>query len=225
MSEQEKPADATAASAVPATATPPAPAEPAPEKPRVQADALPPDALKARLESAQQTARRELLKELGVEDPKDAKQALAELKQRQDAERTELEKAQAEADTLKAKATKADTYREILSRRAMAEMADLTEQQRATIKELAGDDPASVVNVIDKMRAGGLLGSAQPKQPEAEKNPPKVPDTSPGKTAPDETNSSPPNHKAIHQELQQKNPFAAANYLAAHLRDIYPPEQ
>jgi capsule polysaccharide export protein KpsE/RkpR len=201
--------------------------EPKQEKPRVQADALPPEALKARLESAKEAARRELLSELGVSDPKDAKAALEELRKRQDAERSEIERLNAKTTELEGKAKLADAYAAVIAARASAEMDALPEQARLFVQASAGDDPARRLATIDQMRATGMLMTQPAKPAETPASttpaaPPPPANTAPRAAAPAVT-SAPAitDHRAEYERLMAENPFAAAAYAERHPRDVF----
>ena len=197
----------------------------APEKPRVQADALPPEALKARLDAAKETARREMLAELGASDPKDVKASLAELKKRQDAERSEVERLTAQAKDLEAKAARADALSAVIAGRASAELGALGEQERAFVTAEAGDDPARQLATIDRMRASGLLKTAAPAVAPAAPVAPVVRSTSPAPTAPtDAETAALADHRAEHERLRKINPFAAAAYGIRHAADVFIPK-
>lgn len=203
----------------PETATPAAP-----DKPRVQAADLPPEALKARLDAAKETARREMLAELGVSDPKDVKAALAELKKRQDAERSEVERLTAQTKELEGKASRADTYAAVIAGRASAELAALDEKARGFVTAEAGDDPARQLATIDRMRASGLLSSTPPAPAPAAAPaaPPKPADTAPRPNAPPEAGSvAKADIRATYDRLQAENPFAAASFALAHAGDLF----
>lgn len=205
-----------------APATPPA----APDaKPHTAAADLPPEALKARLDSAKEAARRELLTELGVSDPKDVKASLAELKTRRDAEKTESERLAARVAELEGKAAKAEHATQVAARRAAAELASLTDAQRAYVAKAAGDDPLRQLETIDTLRETGLL-TAPPAVPAPAQTPgaapAAAPPTPPATTAP--TAGAPPpsgtvspvDHKATFDSLRKSNPVVAAAYARRH---------
>lgn len=219
----------TTAPATPETSAPAAAAPAA--KPQVQASELPPEALKARLDSAKEQARREMLAELGVTDTKDAKAALAELKKRQDAEKTETERLAARVAELEGKAAKAEHATQVASRRAAAELATLTEAQRAYVSKTAGDDPLRQLETIDSMREAGLLTTTPaaapapapaPAAPAAATPPAPLGSTAPAPSAPAPGQTSPVDHAAVYRSLKQSNPFAASAYLQQHQRQIFP---
>lgn len=224
MSDATPGAAAPTGGAAPAAVTPP-PAAPDP-KPQVQASDLPADALKARLESAKDAARREMLAELGVTDTKNAKEALAELKRRQDAEKTETERLAARVAELEGKAAKADHATQIASRRAAAELSVLTDAQRAYVTKAAGDDPLRQLETIDTLRETGLLATAPAAPPPAPAAgaapPPAALPTPPATTAPvggappPSGSVSPVDHKATFDSLRKSNPVVAAAYARRH---------
>ncbi len=214
-----------------ATETPAAVVATPSAKPQVQASELPPEALKARLDSAKEQARREMLAELGVTDTKDAKAAIAELKAIQDAKKSDLEKAQARIAELEGKAAKADHATQVASRRAAAELAALTDAQRAYVAKASGDDPLRQLETIDSMREAGLLATppAAPATTPAGAAPAVTPpsaqplgSTTPAPSAPQQGAVSPVDHNAVFQRLRTENPFLAAQYLEKHGRHIYP---
>lgn len=175
---------------------------PAPEQPRD------PNWLPARLERE----RKAILKELGVEDIKDAKTALDELKKRQDSERTEYERLKLENDALKATAAKAAEYQAALKLRAESELAALSDEQREALLSLTGDDPAKQITAIEKMRAVFLKPAATAPTPAttATSAPaPKPADTAPAKS-----------HLAEYERLKTINPMVAASYRLANLPAI-----
>jgi hypothetical protein len=215
-------ADEAQGTAAPATTTETTAAA-APEKPRVKADDLPPEALKARLDSAKEAARRELLSELGVADPKDAKAALAELKTRREAELSELERANVRVKELEGKAAMADAFGTVITNRATAELAALNEKARAFVTAEAGADPAKQLATIDRLRATGLLETAAPAV---------TPASAPAATAPATTAprpAAPPeagrvtqaDARATYERLQTENPFAAAAFAERHAGDLF----
>jgi len=222
MSDQQSAASDTS---VQPTQTPAISAQPE-AKPRVMVDELPPEALKRRLEDEGNKVRREMLAELGVTDVSDVKTAMAELNKRRDSEKTETERLREQTAKLEGKAKQAERYGEIIKRRAIGEMASLKPQQIEAVKEIAGDDPAEQLRVIDIMRA---KWGTDPLQSEAEvqaaaagkpKPPPET--TAPARGAPPEQQLSETDHKRVYEELKKSNPFAATEYLQRHYTDVFP---
>lgn len=227
MSDANAPAGQVAPAA-PVQAQQPAPA-PAPSNGPKVGD-LPDEALAKRLERERETAQRDLLKQLGVTDVKGAAEAMAELKRRQDAERSELDRVKAEADALRAKAARADQQEPVIKARADAEMASLTEAQRAAVVRLAGDDPARTLSTITELRVGGLLPAVGASATTTTAEPPKpVPapasTAAPAPPAPQPNPAPTPNHLATYQDLEKRNPVAAAHYYLAHASAIQAAQQ
>lgn len=135
-----------------------------------------------------------ILADLGVNDVKDAKEALAELKRRQDAEKSEMERLQSEIATLKAQASRAAALETAVKAQADNELAALTEAQRDFVQGISGNDPARAIQVIADMKAKGLLtvpntAAAAPQTPQVPKP---VANTAPSKGSPSEPGTAPP---------------------------------
>lgn len=190
----------------PATATPaaaPAQAKPEDEKPSW---------LDARLERE----RNKVLKDLGVESFEDAKKALDELNAKREAEKTAAQKA-AELDAA-LKATKADkdALAEAVALIAKDRMAALTDAQKNAVTALAGDDAAKQLKAIDT-----LAPTWKAEAPAAATATPatqtKTVDTAPAPSAPNgAAPTSPPDPKAVYEELRKSNPIIAARYAEAN---------
>jgi hypothetical protein len=159
-----------APAAPPIVAVPPAPAAPvaAPQAPAAQPAASTseqdPSWLPKRLDEAKAAAKRELLKELGAEDPRDIKAALADLHAKREAEKSEIQKLTEKAAALATKATRADELEQVLSARAKREMAGLSEARRNAVIALAGDDPALRIKTIDALRPSWEEAEAQARE-------------------------------------------------------------
>lgn len=211
-------------------AAPPAAQQAAVESPKVSTNDLPPEALSQRLtrerEKATKEARSQLLQELGVTDPTEAKTAIEAAAARREAEKTQAEKLAA----LEAKHATAETRKSqlesIISQRYETESARLTEAQRAAVTAIAGDDKALALRTIDTLSAtwAATQPVAPPAATQAITHPaaPAAQDTAPGKTAPPEGKTSPPDHKAVWQAMNKTNPFRAGEYLRRHRADIFP---
>lgn len=185
-------------------APPAAPSPPAPDQE--------PGWLKGRLEREQETTRKAILTELGVPDVKDGKAAIAELKKRQDAEKTDLEKKDGRIKELEPQAARAVELEKTVKARADVEFAALTDEQKAAVKSLAGDDPAKVLTAIDTLKPTWKAPAAPP-TPGAP--PPKpAPATTSGANPPPAPANPPPaiDHLAVFEDLQKKNPMQAAHY-------------
>lgn len=219
MSDSEKASQGTPAhEAKPATPELTASAaSPAPDKPKIQTDDLPPEALKARLERERDAGLKQALQELGVEDIKDAKKALDAYKKLQLEQMSETERLRAERDELAKRAARADEYSKLVSDQAIAALSSLTETQRETVAQIAGDDPVSQLKVVTQLRASGLLGS---------KPDPKPPMPAPASTAPAQSAPAPAatteQEKALstYESLQKQNPVEAARYFQRNITAI-----
>jgi hypothetical protein len=159
MSTATQPADGgkpdTSANTNPAgqgtsTTTQPAPGE--------EYKSMSPEAFKARLAAEREAGAKGVLKDLGVEKADEAKARLAEDQKRRDAEKSELQRAQDEAKSLKPKAEKADTYEASLKRYLESEEKAIPEAKRGLL-DLA--PPATDINArldwISNAKAKGLF--------------------------------------------------------------------
>lgn len=138
------------ATAMPPAVQPPAPAVPTPA-PQAD-DKQEPHWLPDRLRRNAEAERKALLKELGIEDPKDAKKALAEYKAQKEAEKSELQRALEKASALEKAAGERDVYRAKVESWAKAEFEGLSEQQKTAIERIAGDDPLKRAEAIELLR-------------------------------------------------------------------------
>jgi len=175
--------------------------------------------LKARLDREREKAQKELLRDLGVDDPKAAKDALTAYKAAQDAAKTEAQRLADEVASLKPKAERLSTLEGVVNARAEAELASLTDTQRAAVVSLAGDDPAARLRTIDALRptwaAQQAANAAAPKPLAAPAS------TTASAAAPRPGEPTQTDHKAVYADLKKSNPMAAAAYALAHQRDIY----
>lgn len=195
----------------------PAPQPPEPPKPapKAKADDADPKWLPERLERE----RKLLLKELGIDDPEDAKAALKAYREEQDRAKSEVQKLTERSISLEAKAKRADELEEAVRASAAAELATLTEEQRAAVADIAGDDPAKQLRAIKRL-APTWASATPPAPPPA----PQPQNTAPPRDAPDGDSGtqSPPDHKARYAQLRRENPVLAAYYLQQHEAQIYP---
>ncbi len=150
--------------------------------------------------------RRSILKDLGVEDINDAKTAIAELKKRQDAERSEIERLKSENAELNGKALRAKELESALKVRVESELSGLSEQQRETVLKLAGDDPTKQIYTLENLRSAGMLASTKPNPPPPATTAPAAPPPTPPSSA------TPANHVATYERLKKENPALAARY-------------
>jgi transcriptional regulator with XRE-family HTH domain len=183
--------------------------------------------LPERLAQAGRSATRELLKQFGAENPDELKAKLAKLTEIERSSMSEIERAKAELEDLKPKAAKVSQYETILKARVTAELAELTDEQRSAVETLGGDDPAALMKTIDALKPTWAAQAAAQQTPAAQtpaapQATPAVDTAPPRGSAPADNNTSPPDHKAIWQDLQTKNPFQASVYLRKHQAEIFP---
>lgn len=221
-------------------ATPPAQPAPPAAAPPPQGDPQNPPWLKDRLERAKQSAKAEVLGELGFKSAEE----IAELKAAHDAKLEADKTAEQKAVEAKAEAERLAKENAALSKtiaqRAQAEMAKLTEEQRSAVLAAAGEDGAQQLRMIDtfaptwaKAAAAGAQQSSDGNTsaaaaatgqaaapPNTSQQPPAT--TAAPRTAPTDADTSPVDHKAAYEQLKQENPVKAAHYLNAHGADIYP---
>lgn len=187
------------------------------EKPKTNTDDLPPEALKARLDRERDAGLKQALSELGVTDIKDAKASLDAYKKIQQEQMSESDRLRAERDELAIKAKRADEYHAVVSEQAASALSSLTEAQRETVAQIAGDDPVNQLRVVTQLRASGLLGSKPDHKP---------PMPAPASTAPAQSAPAPgattEQEKALstYESLQKQNPVEAARYFQRNMSAI-----
>jgi hypothetical protein len=174
--------------------------------PETQKNSKEPDWLPARLEQA----RRSILKDLGVDDVEAAKAAITAAKAADEQKKSEAQKAAEFATLNKTLQASLDATTQALGTYAKAQMAGLSDAQRAAVAAVAGDDAAKQLSTIDALRptwasAAAPAATATPSAP--------VTDTAPNRGMPkDGGGHSPPDHSAVWAELQKTNPVLAARY-------------
>lgn len=154
--------------------------------------------------------RNKILKDLGVGSFEDAKKAVDAAKAADEAKKSAAEKAAELELTLKSTKAEAQALAEALGAYAKAQMGALTEAQRNAVAVVAGDDPAKQLKTIEALRSTWASAAA----PAAPAAPPPVRDTATAPAAPKEgaAPSTPPDAKAIHEELKKTNPVLAARF-------------
>lgn len=108
-----------------------------------------PSWLAARLQRAQDAARKQLLAEMGIEDPLKAKQLIADAIQRQQDEMTEAQKAQARIAELEPKAQQAERIAAALQATVQKRIEALPEEWRDAVP--AFTDPVQTLEWLDKV--------------------------------------------------------------------------
>lgn len=113
------------------------------EAKQVKADELPPEALKARLDSSRQAGAKEaeaaLAKELGM-SPKEAREALARLREIEESSKTEQQRLLEERDTYKSKAERVDALSQRVVSLSEAEYSLLSDENKAFVDELSSSN-------------------------------------------------------------------------------------
>lgn len=180
--------------------------------------------LPARLERERSAATRAILKELGITDVADGKAAIDDLKKRREADKSELDKAREQKVALDKLDGSHKAALGVLTNRLAIEMKSLTDEQRAAVDALAGDDPVKALSAIDTLRPTWAKQAATG-EGEGEKKPDeKKAATAPPRTAPPQggAGGGKVDHKAIYEQLKETNPIAAAHYANQHVAEIYP---
>lgn len=215
---EAKAAPAPVAPATAASATVPDAPKTNPATPAAKDDKAEPEWLQPRLERE----RAKVLKDLGVENPDDAKKALAEHKARLDAAKTVEQKNAELAAQLKAKDDEAAQYRVTLAEMTSRMMVGLSEEQKSAVIKLAGDDPAKQLATINALAPTWAKTEADAKAAAAAAAPKIAPNSAPAKTAPQATTATQVNARATYEELSKSNPFEAAAFGLSHVTDVFP---
>jgi hypothetical protein len=108
--------------------------------------------LPGRLDQAKRSARAEILSELGIDDPKAGKEAIAAYRAEQEAKKSELQRAVERAAALESAAKERDTYRARVEAMTSQTLATLTPEQRNVVERLSGGDPLKMADTIDMLR-------------------------------------------------------------------------
>ncbi len=210
--------DAQAAQGTPATDTAPPAIETVPIANASKADEQP-NWLPMRLEQAKRSATGEVLKALGVDNVEAAKAAIDKARAIEEQSKSELQRLNERLNSLEPKATRASALEDRLSRLADAELAKLTEQQRAAVLAIAKDDKTAALDTIEALRPTWAALAAPAVA---------APLPAPAKTTaapaapPASTTSATTDYRAVYESMKAENPLAAALYLDAHARQIFP---
>lgn len=175
-------------------------AAPPPEQPLLNSQQL-----NDRIAQAKRSEREAVLRELGVSSPDEVKAALAAKKAADDANKSAAEKAADLARQLEASTSKAAALELAVKERASLELASLTDAQRAAVQAVAGDDAASQLRAIDKLKP---TWAAAPKPLPAPASTSAAPAAPPSKDAP----AADVDHSAVYDALKKSNPMMAADY-------------
>ena len=104
----------------------------------------------------------------------------------------------------------------VTQERATNTLSSLSEPVRKAI-ETATDDAEERIALAQVFVAAGLANS-----PTAAQLPVAIVSTAPPRSAPSDANASAPNRRQEYDRLKKENPVAAAHYLKAFGRDIFP---
>ncbi len=203
---------------------PPAVVVAPPVAPVVTAPVVPsePDWLPDRLKRHEATVQAALLKELGVDDPAAAKQAIADAKAAAEAKKTAEQRA-AELDAkLKGSQTESEKQAALIKEHAGRMLMALTADQQKAVSDFAGDNPSEQLRAIHhfaplwaKAESDAATRAAAATPVATVTAPPA--NTSPAPIAPSSvTPGSPPDAAALYTSARTRNPFAAAAYAQAN---------
>lgn len=185
----------------------PAPQEPVAPKEAAKVPENEPHWLNARLERE----RASMLKKFGFESVEDAQASATELKVKREAEKTAVDKAAEALSRAKKAETQAKALSETVSEYATRELGGLSEEQKAAVTAIAGEDPALQLKAIAALQPTWVKATET-----AKPVPAKAIDTAPPANAPAPTATSETNHRAQYEALRKSNPFAAAAYGTMH---------
>lgn len=168
--------------------------------------------------------RKKLLRDLGVENEDEVKKAIARAKELEDANKSEMEKLREQNEKLRKELEVSKDYKEAVAVSAQKELSKLSEQQKAYVESVAGEDPAKVIKTIESLKASGLL-KVEPVTPpvvQAPPAPPRVPaTTAPGGQPPKPVETTVPSTTLeVWESLQKTNPFLAASFYTKNAASI-----
>lgn len=214
------PATAAPAIAAPAPVVPETPAA----KPQTLANDLPPEALALRIQQAKDSARRELLSELGVTDPNAAKAAIA-------ASAAAAEAAKSDAEKLATANLRLAAYDAAIDVAVAQASREIDEKQRAAIDAIAGADKAAWLRTYGALAATwGKSAPAAAVAAIAEQVAPPAP-VVPATTTPVAVPPVPPtgasqpvDHAANYAALRMAHPFLAQQYADRFGAACYSPK-
>jgi translation initiation factor IF-2 len=147
-----------------------------------------------------------------------AKATIAKAKALEESQKSELQKLNERIAALEPTAKKAADYEQVIAKHADAELAKLTDEQRAAVLAIAGDDKARALSTVEALRPTWVKAA-----PAAPAPPPPPANTAAATAAPTGGLVPTVNHKATWEALKATNPMYAAQYLRAHSADIFPP--
>lgn len=164
--------------------------------------------------------------ELGLDDIGEIKAAIAAKRAGDDAKKTAEERAVEAATKLSKAEQEAAEYKAVLTQRATAEFALLTQEQQDAVVAIAGDSAAARLKAITALaptwKSTAPITVEDPKTVAgaAAVTPPAT--TAPQPSAPPAAGQVQLDHKSQYEQLKKTNPLAAAHYLRLNERQIYP---
>ena len=166
--------------------------------------------LDARLDQA----RKQAIKDLGIEDPAEAKALIEAARAQKESAKTDAQK-RGELETMLAnERARIAEMAEALDVHAKSRMNVLTDEQRNAVTDIAGNDAAKQLKTIEALLPTWTKQAAivEAKDPEAPRQTAGAPNMPSDKGA----TSSPEDPKAIWENLKSVNPIAAARYATAN---------
>lgn len=168
--------------------------------------------LNARLERERAT----MLKKFGFESVEEAQASSTELKAKREAEKTSADKA-AEAVSRAKKAESGEkALKEAVAEFAASQLVGLSDEQKAAVTTIAGDDSALQLKAIAALAPTWVVKAAETQAVAV-----KAVDTAPKANAPSQVTTSETDRRAQYEALQKSNPFAAAAFGLAHASDVF----
>jgi hypothetical protein len=184
-----------------------------------------PEWLPKRLEQAKRSADAETLKALGVDSLDAAKAAIAKAKELEESKKSEIEKFSDKVKALEPEAKRAVELHAKLTKYADAELAKLSDEQRAAVLAIVGEDKTRILDTVDALRPTWAAKTAEATKADEKTKPlPQPANTSASGKAPQPASDPVTNHRATWEALKQSNPFQAAQYLSQHEFEIFPPQ-
>lgn len=193
---------------------------------------MPSDEFKRRLEEERTKAIANYIKGLGVTDEAELKAKVTEAKRLELEKMSDLEKRDVRIKELEPKAQRLADLEPLVKTLADEQEAGLTEQQRAVVVQLAGDDPAKRIGVIKALRSAlppAQIAAPSPSAPQgngasATKPPIPVAASTAAPPAPPASGTQSPqvDHLATWEALKSRNDggYSAAMYYNQHTAAI-----
>lgn len=208
----------TSAPDVGANVTPPPVVPPQPTADTPSEIKMPSDAFKKRIDEAKASGERDALKKLGFESIAEAERTKKALKEYQDSQKTEAEKAAARIAELEPAAKRVAE----LEARMAATVAKRVESLPENLKKIVGErcsTPDQIASLLEVFEEAGMLAAPAPAAPAAKPITPPA-STTPTTPAPAGVTAAPNSKLAQWEALKKSNPYVAANYRLTHHAEI-----